>query len=83
MIAGKWRIRRNEIRTYFTDDFWHNLAIYQSFKTMGLPFSCGWAEHPKHIVDIIRIFSQAEIVYANQVEQETARKPVQQMRHPR
>lgn len=79
MVAGKWRVKRNEVHTYFTDEFWHNLSIYQSFKTMGLPFDCGWAEHPKDIVALIRIFSQAEVMYANQKTLE-AKKAQQTMR---
>ena len=64
-IAGKWRVRRNQKHTYFTDDFWHNLSIYQTFKSCGLPYNVGWAEHPKNIIKLIRTFDQADIMYQN------------------
>ena len=64
-IAGKWKVRRNEIPKFFTDDFWHNLAIYLNFKTMGLPYNIGWAEHSKDIIHLIRIFNAADIMVQN------------------
>lgn len=64
-IAGNWRVKRNEIPNYFTDEFWHNLSIYRTFKTMGLPYNIGWAEHPKDIVALIRIFDSADILFQN------------------
>lgn len=64
-IAGKWKVRRKDIHTYFTDEFWHNLSIYQTFKTMGLPYNMGWAQHPKDIVHLIRIFNAADIIFQN------------------
>jgi hypothetical protein len=64
-IAGKWKVRRNQIHTYFSDDFWHNLSLYQTFKTCGLPYNVGWAQHPKDIINLIRIFEQAEVLYQN------------------
>ena len=64
-IAGKWKVRRNQIHTYFTDDFWHNLSIYQTFKSCGLPYNMGWAEHPANIIELIRIFDQADVMYQN------------------
>jgi len=64
-LAGKWKVRRNEIPKYFTDDLWHNLSIYQTFKSMGLPYNIGWAEHPKDIINLIRIFNAADIMSQN------------------
>jgi len=64
-IAGKWKVKRCDIHTYFTDDFWHNLSIYITFKSMGLPYNIGWAEHPKDIVHLIRIFNSADIMFQN------------------
>jgi len=65
LAGGKWKVRRNQIHTYFTDDFWHNLSLYQTFKSCGLPYNIGWAEHPANIIKLIRIFDQADVMWQN------------------
>jgi len=63
IVAGKWKVARGDIHSYFTDDFWHNLSIYLNFQAMGLPYAMGWADHPKDIVKLIRTFKEADAIW--------------------
>lgn len=46
-------ILRKEIPTYLTEAAFKQIDMWEQYKTMGLPFSVGYAEHPAVYMDII------------------------------
>jgi hypothetical protein len=59
IVAGKYRIRKKDVPGYFGDDFLDAYMFYSQYRTFGLPFSCGWAEHPAVMIELIRTFESA------------------------
>jgi len=49
----EYTISKGEISSYFTDTAMLQIDMWQKYKLLGLPFSCGWAEHPAVFIDII------------------------------
>lgn len=55
-IAGH-AVKASEILRIIADpDIQSAMSIWMDYKRFGLPFACGWAEHPKLIVDVLRLF---------------------------
>jgi hypothetical protein len=53
MILRGHSIKRQDIPTYFTYENMQRIEFFWKYKTLGLPFSGGWAEQPAYLVDII------------------------------
>jgi len=49
-------VKRNTFPDYWSDDFYKCVQFYKHYKKHGFPFSCGWAEAPAFIIDIIDLF---------------------------
>jgi hypothetical protein len=49
----EYEIRKGDIPSYFTEASMLQINMWQQYKLLGLPFSCGWAEHPAVFIDII------------------------------
>lgn len=49
---GEW-IVKNTFPDYWTDEFFAYIELYSRYKKYGLPFRCGWAEHPAWIIDVL------------------------------
>jgi len=49
----EYEIKRKEIPGFFTEAAIVQIDMWQRYKLLGLPFSCGWAEHPAVFIDII------------------------------
>ena len=48
-----YAIKRKEIPGFFTDTVFKQIAMWEEYKMMGLPFTLGYAEHPAVYMDII------------------------------
>ena len=64
-LFGQWKIRRKNIVGLFTADFWSNYRLWSTCDKYGMPYSVGWAEHPAPLVNMLRIFDTARIVWQN------------------
>jgi len=53
MLVYGVKIKRFEIREYFTDEILKCVDFYWKVKMYGLPFSGGWAEQPAFLMRII------------------------------
>lgn len=53
-------IKRRQLKYFLDDWFYSAWAVWRKFHLgLGLPYAGGWAEQPKHIVDIIEAFEEA------------------------
>jgi len=50
-----WLIKRSECASYTDNDIYAAYNIWNNWKMFGLPYSKGWAEHPKRLIDIIKL----------------------------
>lgn len=49
----EYMVKRGDIAGYFTEPVMQQIEMWNLYKLLGLPFSCGWAEHPGVFIDII------------------------------
>jgi len=50
-----WFVKREDCYSYIDEDIYNAYDLWQNWKMFGLPYIKGWAEHPKRLVDIIKI----------------------------
>jgi hypothetical protein len=48
-----YKVERKEIPSYFTPDNIAKINFYWAWKTLGWPYSGGWAEQPAQLIDIV------------------------------
>lgn len=64
--------KKKEIPTFFTDYFWKCVKLWKPYNEKGiLPYSVGWYEHPKVVIDIIQ---NIEEKYNNWIADQKARQ---------
>ena len=57
-------IPNNKIGKYLCSDFFYYNDIYENNKLFGLPYQ-NWLEMPKWLIQLHRIFQQADLEYEN------------------
>ena len=55
MLLYGHEIRRDRIPEYLNETTLAQIGMWQDYKLFGLPFDCGWAEHPAVFMDILRV----------------------------
>ena len=56
---GEYRIRRNTIPDYCTEEFAECFNVWSKWNAKNmLPHSGGWYEQPAHVVDVCDMFDQ-------------------------
>ena len=58
MLLHGCEIRRDLIPDYLNETALSQCHMWQDYKLFGLPFDCGWAEHPAVFMDILRVCEQ-------------------------
>ena len=64
LFSGE-RVKRTEIKDYFTDYYYSALIIYNDFKRYGLPWNVGYMEIPEYLKTIYDLFSEVIDQYKN------------------
>jgi hypothetical protein len=76
IIADKFRVDRCTIPDYFTEEFWHNLRIWNISRVRGLPHGGGWASESTLLVQLFEIFDAAKaLMQKAKVEEKNATMP--------
>jgi hypothetical protein len=60
IVGGEYKIDRCKIPDYFTDDFWHNLTIWDRCNSMGYHTRMGWAAHDSVLLAMLQAFDIAK-----------------------
>jgi hypothetical protein len=59
-FLGGHRIKRWDIPSYFDEDFLACAELVNNFHHYGLPYSMGWAEHPAHVIEVLKMFERVK-----------------------
>ena len=54
MLLEGEEIRRDLIPKICSPEHAAQIEMWNDYHTLGLPFDCGWAEHPAVYIDIIK-----------------------------
>lgn len=60
VVGGQYKIDRREIPSYFTEEFWNNLTVWDRCSQFGMPHDGGWAKQSSVLVQMLQLFDAAK-----------------------
>lgn len=59
VLLGDLKIKRRQVHSFLKQPFFlFGLKLWARWRRMGLPYSCGWAEHPYEVIRVIEIIEE-------------------------